>query len=63
MKLSIAFLRTNEYNHCEEEVPEGTQYGFWRIVEHTGAGWFPWPDDFDTREAAQKRLDILSKAR
>ena len=54
MKLSIKFLRLNEYNLGEEEVPEGTQYGFWRIVEHTGAGWFPWPDLYMTREGAEK---------
>lgn len=56
MQLTIAHLRQNEYTHCEEEVPEGTQYGFWRIVEHTGAGWFPWPGLYETRERAQRAM-------
>jgi hypothetical protein len=57
MKLSLKFLRLNDYTHCEEEVKEGTIYGFWRIVEHTGAGWFPWPGIYESRERAQKILD------
>jgi hypothetical protein len=61
MNLSIKFLRLNEYTHADDEVPPGTQYGFWRIVEHTGAGWFPWPRLFHTRERAQKALDVILK--
>jgi hypothetical protein len=64
MNLSIHHLRTNEYTHCEEEVPEGThngmkrprQYGFWRIVEHTGAGWFPWPGLYRTKKEAERAM-------
>ena len=56
MKLSIKHLRLNEYTHGDDEVGEGTKYGFWRIVEHTGAGWFPWPPLFSTRDAAEKEL-------
>lgn len=56
MKLSVAHLRLNEYTHCEEEVSEGTKYGFWRIVEHTGAGWFPWPGLYETRDRACKAM-------
>lgn len=60
MLLTIKHLRTNEYTHADEEVPPGTLYGFWRIVEHTGAGWFPWPDLFATEDAARSALDRLT---
>lgn len=59
MKLSIKHLRTNEYTQNDEEVPEGTRYGFWRVIEHTGAGWFPLPGLFMTRadaELAKRRI-------
>lgn len=56
MNLSVHHLRTNEYTHCEEEVPEGTQFGFWRIVEHTGAGWFPWPGLYQTKKEAERAM-------
>lgn len=56
MNLSVNYLRTNEYTHCEEEVPEGTQFGFWRIVEHTGAGWFPWPGLYETKKEAERAM-------
>jgi len=57
MKLSIHHLRTNPYTHCEEEVPEGTQYGWWRVVEHTGAGWFPWDGIYETRKKAEEAME------
>lgn len=53
MKLTIEHLRTNEAGD-HEEVPEGTLYGIWRIVEHTGAGWFPWPDAYASKEKAEE---------
>jgi hypothetical protein len=56
MNLSIKHLALNSYTHCEDEVPEGHMYGFWRIVEHTGAGWFPWPTRYTSKEAAEKAL-------
>lgn len=56
MKLSVKHLRTNDYTHDHEEVSEGTLYGFWRIVEHTGAGWFPWPTLYMTRTKAHDAL-------
>lgn len=60
MTLSVKHLRLNEYTLCEDEVPEGTQYGFWRIVVHTGAGWFPWPGLYTSRERAEKVLAEIS---
>lgn len=56
MKLSVKHLAKNEYTHCYEEVPEGHRYGFWRIVEYTGAGWFPWPSLYTSKENAEKAL-------
>lgn len=61
MRLSLKHLRLNPYTHCDDEVPEGTEFGFWRIVEHTGAGWFPWPHLFTSREAAEKKLARILK--
>jgi len=62
MKLSIKHLRLNESNHNDEEVPEGAEFGFWRVVEHTGAGWFPWEAFYSTRKAAEKGMKrALSK--
>jgi len=58
MRLSVKYIRINEYTHCPEEVPEETQYGFWRIIEHTGAGWFPWPDFYSTKE---KAIEVMEK--
>ena len=60
MNLSIIHLRTNEYTHCEEEVPAGTQYGFWRIGEHTGAGWFPWPGLYQTKKEAERAIQAAT---
>jgi hypothetical protein len=57
MRLSLKYLRTNPYTLDYEPVPVGTIYGFWRIVEHTGAGWFPWPGIYTTREDAQTAMD------
>jgi hypothetical protein len=57
MRLTLKFLRLNDYTHCEDEVPEGTQYGFWRIVEHTGAGWFPWPGLYEDKERARAIME------
>ena len=56
MKLSIKYLKTNPYNQYEEEVSEGTEFGFWRVVEYTGAGWFPWPEHYETKEQAAARI-------
>jgi hypothetical protein len=62
MQLTVAHLRLDPYTHCEEPCPEGTEYGFWRVVEHTGAGWFPWPGLYTTKEAAEKAKSLaLSK--
>jgi hypothetical protein len=63
MKLSIKHLKTNEYTLCEEEVPEGTKYGFWRIVEHTGAGWFPWPELYTSEDDALRYVVALAISR
>ena len=52
MMLSIKCLRANEYSHNEEKVSDGAEFGFWRVVEHTGAGWFPWPAHYTTEGAA-----------
>ena len=57
MRLSVKHLRTNPYNQNEEEVPEGTLYGWWRVVEHTGAGWFPWEGIYETRDKAIARMN------
>jgi len=57
MRFSLKHLKTNEYTHDDEEVPEGAEFGFWRIVEHTGAGWFPWPELYATEAAATDALD------
>ena len=54
MQFSVKHLRDNPYNGDHEIVSEGTEYGFWRVVEHTGAGWFPLPGFFDTRLGAEK---------
>ena len=59
MLISIQHLRINSYTHVPEIVPEGTEFGFWRIVEHTGAGWFPWPELYDTKKAAGLALSLL----
>ncbi|MHC4278219.1 MAG: hypothetical protein ACYSTI_13010 [Planctomycetota bacterium] len=60
MKLSIKNLRTCEYSQKVSEAPEGTEYAFWRIVEHTGAGWFPWPDLYTSQEKAwQAALEAI----
>ena len=56
MRLSVKHLRTNEYTHDDDEVPEGTPYGFWRIVEYTGRFWFPWPGLHHTREQAERAM-------
>jgi len=61
MELSIKHLRTNPYTHDEEEVKPGTQYGFWRIIEHTGAGWFPWPSLYGSRREAEAALEKVSR--
>jgi len=53
MRLSVKHLRTNPYNQNEEEVPEGTPYGWWRVVEHTGAGWFPWHGLYHSKASAE----------
>lgn len=64
MQLSIKHLRLNPYTHCDDEVRPGAEFGFWRIVEHTGAGWFPWPSLYSSRERAQSVMDaILAKER
>ena len=59
-QFSVKHLRMNEYTHNEEEVPEGTMYGFWRVVEHTVAGWFPLPGLFVTRESAEASVIRLT---
>lgn len=56
MRLSVEHLTEDTYDHAPKIVPEGTIYGFWRVVEHTGAGWFPWPGIYTTREAAEKAM-------
>ena len=56
MKLSIKHLRLNETTLDYTEVPEGAEFGFWRVVEHTGAGWFPWGGTYETREAAEAKM-------
>ena len=56
-QLTIKHVRQNQYTHAEEEVPKGTAFGFWRIVEHTAAGWFPWPALYHTRKAASEALE------
>ncbi len=56
MTFSIKHLRTNAYNHNHEEVPVGTPYGFWRVVEHTGAGWFPLPAHYTEKGQADRAL-------
>ena len=57
MNLSVKHLRQNEYSRTEEEVPEGAQYGAWYVVEHTRAGWFPWPARYSTRDEAERARD------
>lgn len=56
MKLSVKYLRINPYNQNPEEVPVGTEYGFWRVVEHTGAGWFEWEGLHRTEEEAEAAM-------
>lgn len=56
MRLTVKFLRTNPYTHDDVEVPEGTPYGFWRVCEHTGAGWFPWPGLYHGKADAETRV-------
>jgi len=56
VNLSVKHLRINPYNQNPEEVPEGTEYGFWRIVEHTGAGWFEWDGLYKTKEEAETAM-------
>lgn len=63
MRLTIKHIRTNPYNGNEEEVPEGTEYGFWRVVEHTGAGWFPRPGLYTSREEAESALGRIAEMR
>lgn len=58
MRLSVKYLRTNEYTHDHEEVPPGTLYGFWRVIEHTGAGWFPWPERYISKQKAEAQMEI-----
>lgn len=59
MKLAVKNLRINEHTQDDEEVPAGTRYSFWRIVEFTGAGWFPWPTLYPTREMAKERVEKI----
>ena len=59
MLISIRYIRENTYTHVPEIVPEGTEFGFWRIVEHTGVGWFPWPELYYTKRAAGLALSLL----
>jgi hypothetical protein len=56
MRLSVKHLRMNEYSHTEDEVPPGTKYGVWRVVEHTNAGWFPWPGLYDSKAGAERAM-------
>lgn len=59
-RFTVKHLALNEYTHCEEEVFKGHPYGFWRVVEHTGAGWFPWPNLYTTQQAAQSKANRLN---
>jgi hypothetical protein len=62
MKLAVKNIRINEYTQDDDEVPEGTRYAFWRIVEYTGAGWFAWPTLYRTREAAKERVESIMES-
>ena len=57
MQLSVKHLKLDPYNHNDVEVPEGTPYGFWRVVEHTGAGWFPWPGLYSSKARAERAVE------
>lgn len=60
MRLSVKHLQNNACTHGHDEVKPGTQYGFWRVVEHTGAGWFPWPRRFKTKQQAKKAIEKIT---
>jgi hypothetical protein len=57
-QFTTKYLRLNDYTFCDEEVPEGTEFGFWRVVEHTGAGWFPLPSLYSSKEEAKKACEF-----
>lgn len=59
MRLSVKHLRRKEYGGEDEVKPE-TQHGSWRVVEHTGAGWFPWPKRYDSKQQARKAIDKIT---
>ena len=61
-QFTIKHLQLNEYTHCEDEVSEGTAYGFWRVVEHTGAGWFPLPAHHQDRAGADRERAAMAAA-
>ena len=58
---SIKHLKLNEYTLNYEEVSEGNLYGFWRIIEHTDAGWFPWYEIYTDKAIAQAKVDKLNE--
>ena len=41
MRLSVKCVERNEYTGDDHEVSPERPFAFWRVVEHTGAGWFP----------------------
>ena len=59
MNLSVRFLKLDFYTHGPEEVPPGTHFGFWCIMETTGAGWFPWPARYTTKAVAEQALKTI----
>ena len=64
MTLSIKCISVGPYGGEENEVTPGTEYSFWRVVEHTGAGWFPWSEYYATEyNAEEARLAALAKIR
>lgn len=53
-------LRENEYTLAADDAEPGTPYAFWRVVEHTGAGWFPWPGLYTDKAECER---IVAQAR
>jgi len=54
--LAVKRLTVNPYTLQSEEVGEDSPYGVWKIVEQTGAGWFPWADAFGSKESATAQM-------
>lgn len=59
MKLAVKNIRINVDTQDDEEVPAGTRFAFWRIVEFLGNGWVAWPTLYRTREVAKARVEVI----